>query len=209
MRHLIVTALHRSESFLSQGTKKLVASLKENGNRVEVRDLYKDNFQAILTTDDFERLKMNDLPEDIQREQDFITEADYMWIVFPIWWTSMPAILKGYIDRVFLNGFAYTMNGDRPVGLLKGKKVIIINSMGMSYKEYEESGTFEALKLTIDKGIFEFTGIEVVEHKYFASIMSADEDTRNKYFNELIDFSATFSKGPIKQLEKETKKKVA
>jgi NAD(P)H dehydrogenase (quinone) len=91
-----------------------------------VRDLYGDNFQPVLTTNDFEALQSGNLPADIEREQQNITDANYIWVVFPVWWTNMPAILKGYIDRVFLNGFAYTMKGDQPIGLLHGKKVVII-----------------------------------------------------------------------------------
>jgi NAD(P)H dehydrogenase (quinone) len=136
-------------------------------------------------------LKAGRLPDDISREQEFIRQADYLWFVYPIWWTSMPAILKGYIDRVFLNGFAYQLENDRPIGLLTDKKVIILNSMGMSREEYKLSGMFKAMELTIDKGIFEFTGMKVLAHKYFTSIMSVNEDTRKAYLEEIAELADT------------------
>ena len=97
----------------------------------------------------------------------------------------MPAILKGYIDRVFLSGFAYTMVGNSPQGLLNDKKVVIINSMGQTREEYEEMGMFKAMNRTVDTGIFGFCGMHVICHKYFTTIMSASDEQRMKYFKEI------------------------
>jgi NAD(P)H dehydrogenase (quinone) len=184
---MIITAVHRDESFLSQGTERLIRELESNDQDVVVRNLYDLKFDPVLTTDDFLALKAGSLPADIAREQEYIDASDYIWVVFPIWWTSMPAILKGYIDRVFLSGFAYRMEGDYPKGLLTGKQVIILNSMGMSEDDYDRNGMFKALELTIDKGIFEFSGMDVVAHKYFSSIMSASTEKREAYYDEILN----------------------
>ena len=184
-RHLIIKALHRDESFLSEGTERLIRALITNNEEVEVRDLYNLAFNPILTASDFEAVKSGRTPEDILIEQHHISNSDFIWIVFPIWWASMPAILKGYIDRVFLSGFAYQMEGDYPKGLLTDKDVIILNSMGMSNEDYKNEGMFKALELTMDKGVFEFSGMKVLAHKYFSSIMSADTERRERYFHEI------------------------
>jgi NAD(P)H dehydrogenase (quinone) len=190
-KHLIVISLHRDEGFLTMGVKQLAEKLEACGEQVSTRKLYDQNFNAILSTTDFVAFKKGELPHDIAEEQKYIAQADYLWFVFPVWWTSMPAILKGYIDRVFLNGFAYRLENDTPVGLLTEKKVIILNSMGMSRESYRLSGMFKAMELTIDKGIFEFTGMKVIAHKYFTSIMSVDETTRKSYLNEIIELTDT------------------
>lgn len=184
-RHLIIKAIHRDESFLSRAVNRLIGSLKKNKQNIEIRDLYELKFNPVLTSSDFDAVKENNTPVDILTEQEFITDADYIWVVFPIWWTSMPAILKGYIDRVFLSGFAYRMEKVYPKGLLTDKQVIIINSMGMSHEDYNKGGIFNALELTIDKGIFEFSGMNVLVHKYFSSIMSANQEEREKYYQEI------------------------
>ena len=185
MKHLIVKALHRDESFLAGGTDILFETLRKSGETVYVRDLYHEQFQPVLTQEDFGALNTGRLPSDIALEQEYIKNADILWLVFPVWWSSMPAILKGYIDRVFLSGFAYKMHDERPVGLLTDKKVVILNSMGMSREEYIETGMFDALRLTIDTGIFKFSGMQVIEHKYFTSIMSATHALRRKYLDEI------------------------
>jgi NAD(P)H dehydrogenase (quinone) len=184
-KHLIIKAMHRDESFLSQGVKRLVGVLGKNGQSVEIRDLYDLEFNPVLTSSDFDTVKENNTPVDILTEQEYIIDANYIWVVFPIWWISMPAILKGYIDKVFLSGFAYRMENDYPKGLLIDKRVILINSMGMSHEDYKKDGVFKALELTIDKGIFEFSGMKVLAHKYFSSIMSADNEQKEKYYLEI------------------------
>ena len=184
-KHLIIQSLHRDESFLAKGTDHLLEKLNSLNQDFNLRSLYDIKFNPVLTTNDFQALKSCNLPEDIAKEQEMIKQAEYLWIIFPIWWSGMPAILKGYIDRVFLSGFAYRMKNDSPVGLLTDKKVIILNSMGMSREDYEKSGMYKALALTIDKGIFEFSGMQVVAHRYFTSIMSADEKVRQSYLNEI------------------------
>lgn len=193
MRHLIIKALHRNESFLAEVTEKLTSELTYSGSKVNIRDLYAENFQPVLSRDDFTALKNNRLPEDILREQEYLQNADLLWVIFPIWWTSMPAILKGYIDRIFLSGFAYRMKSDRLEGLLTNKKVIILNSMGMSREEYTNTGMYEALRMTIDKGIFEFTGMQVIDHRYFTSIMSATDKQRKAYLDEVTELARQYA----------------
>ena len=193
MRHLIIKALHRNESFLAEVTEKLTSELTYSGSKVNIRDLYAENFQPVLSRDDFTALKNNRLPEDILREQEYLQNADLLWVIFPIWWTSMPAILKGYIDRIFLSGFAYRMKSDRLEGLLTNKKVIILNSMGMSREEYTNTGMYEALRMTVDKGIFEFTGMQVIDHRYFTSIMSATDKQRKAYLDEVTELARQYA----------------
>ena len=185
MNHLIIHATHRNESFISQAVVVLGKALLAKGENVLLRDLYSINFDPILTVTDFEMTRHGNTPEDIRAEQEYISSADIIWFFYPVWWTGMPAILKGYIDRVFLSGFAYKMAGNNPIGLLRDKKVVIINSMGQTREEYEELGMFEAMKLTTDTGVFGFCGMHVICHKYFTSIMSVNEKQRLKYFKEI------------------------
>ena len=184
-KHLILKALHRDSSFLSEGVERLIGLLKANNQQVEQRDLYDLHFDPVLTASDFEAAKAGNIPPDIAAEQNHIRNSDLLWFVYPVWWAGMPAILKGYIDRVFSSGFAYTMEDDKPKGLLVNKQAIILNSMGMSYEDYKESGMFGALDLTMDQGIFAFSGIQVLEHKYFSSIMSSGREEREKYYREI------------------------
>ncbi len=115
MNHLIIHATHRNESFISQAVDVLKETLLARGENVLLRDLYSINFDPVLTVTDFELARHGNTPDDIRKEQEYIAAADIVWIFYPVWWTGMPAILKGYFDRVFLSGFAYKMAGNNPL----------------------------------------------------------------------------------------------
>ncbi|WML34607.1 NAD(P)H-dependent oxidoreductase [Clostridium sp. OS1-26] len=101
MNHLIIYAHPSSASFSNAILEKVKECSMKKGCKTEVRDLYSIGFDPILRAVDFEGLCGGNTPEDIKREQNYIEWADLITFIYPIWWTGMPAILKGYIDRVF------------------------------------------------------------------------------------------------------------
>ncbi|MGC6583380.1 NAD(P)H-dependent oxidoreductase [Paenibacillus sp. Dod16] len=78
------------------------------------------------------------LEPDLQKAQELISWADHLVFVYPNWWGGMPALLKGFIDRVFLPGFAfkYRKNSPLPEQLLKGKTARLIVTMDSPYVYY-------------------------------------------------------------------------
>ncbi|MCM3791392.1 NAD(P)H-dependent oxidoreductase [Domibacillus indicus] len=176
MKHLIVYAHPHKESLNHAILKTTVEALKKNGHEVAVRDLYALDFQPVLKPEDTEAMKAGRTPQDIKTEQEFIAEADAITFIYPIWWTGLPAILKGYVDRVFSYGFAYAAGEQGIVKMLTGKKGFIINTHGTPSEVYDEMGMTAGMKVTSDTGIFEFTGIEPAGHLFFGSIgyLSAD-----------------------------------
>lgn len=180
MNHLIIYANHSHTSFNHAILNELHEKISLQGSDIKVRDLYDMNFQPVLTNAEINDLHSGIVMSDVAVEQDYIRWADVIHFIYPIWWTGMPAILKGYIDRVFSYGFAYLSGKDGAIGLLKGKKVFVYNTLGQSKEEYEKE-MFHALNLTSDTGIFNFCGMEVVEHLYFPSIMRVTDEVRRKY----------------------------
>ena len=163
----------------------ILESLLESGEEVEVRDLYQINFNPVISLEDMQGQRMGKVAADIQTEQDFITWADRIIFVYPIWWTGMPAIMKGYIDRVFSYGFAYRYDQGVQKGLLTGKKAIIVNSHGKSNAEYEAIGMDKALELTSDTGIFIYSGLEIQKHFYFDKADRATSENIADWGNQL------------------------
>lgn len=190
MNHLIIYANHNDGSFNHAVRDNLEKGFSEMGHSVRVRDLYAMQFNPVLTTDDFKKLHAGQLPNEILEEQQHITWADVITIVHPVWWTGFPAILKGYIDRVFLYGFAYKMGAKGAEGLLNGKKVLIFSSTGQP-KEAYENGMYQAMNMTTNTGIFEFCGMEVIEHVYFPSVLSVSDDTRALYIESAVNLIKT------------------
>lgn len=186
IKHLIVLA-HPDPRSLSAAYKEEIVRLTEDtGNEAVVRDLYNIGFHPLLSAEDFTAFRKGEVPGEIKLEQDYIQCADLITFIYPIWWAGMPAILKGYIDRVFSRGFAYDITGMGEVRkLLSGKKVIILNNFGMPFEEYEKSGMLEALRKTSDAGIFQFCGMEVEAHHFFGHLANSSKEERAGHIRTL------------------------
>ncbi|CAM4077472.1 NAD(P)H-dependent oxidoreductase [Zobellia nedashkovskayae] len=167
MKHLIIYA-HPNVASLNFHLKQTVAqTLEQQNHEVVIRDLYNLNFNPILSLKDMSGQRKGEVSKDVKKEQEYISWAEHITLIYPIWWTGMPAIMKGYIDRVFSYGFAYRYDAGIQKGLLKGKQTTIINTHGKSQAEYESIGMDKALSLTSDTGVFEYCGLEIEQHFFF------------------------------------------
>ncbi|HNQ68615.1 MAG TPA: NAD(P)H-dependent oxidoreductase [Bacteroidales bacterium] len=184
MRALIIYANYKEPSFTSSIRDEIAETFHNNGHEVVVRDLYEIKFNPVLSKKDLESIANEVHPIDIMNEQKFIQWADIICFVYPIWWSGMPAILKGYIERVFVMGYAFEFKGDEVIPLLKNKKVAIFNTTS-SKNVYKNDKSLEALNIITQDCIFGFCGMEVVEHKYFKAIIDASEKEKSKIFDEV------------------------
>ena len=167
MKHLIIYAHPNPQSLNSHFKQTLAEHLWDKGHEVVIRDLCELNFNPILSLEDMQGQRLGKVSNDVKHEQEFISWAEHITFIYPIWWTGMPAIMKGFIDRVFSYGFAYRYDQGVQKGLLKGKQTTVINTHGKSKAEYEEIGMDKALSLTSDKGIFTYCGLEINQHFFF------------------------------------------
>lgn len=166
MKHLIIYAHPNSNSLNSHLKNVLVQHLEAGNHEVVVRDLYLLGFNPVLSLEDMAGQRNGIVADDVKQEQEFIRWADCITFIHPIWWTGLPAIMKGFIDRVFSYGFAYRYDNGIQKGLLTGKQAVIINTHGKSKAEYEAIGMDKALLLTSDKGIYSYSGLEIVQHSF-------------------------------------------
>lgn len=167
MRHLIIYAHPNENSLNHHLLNTVIETLQFRNEEVVVRDLYTLGFDPVLSLDDMQGQRMGKVSDDVKAEQEYISWAEQITFIYPIWWTGLPAMMKGYIDRVFSYGFAYRYDQGIQKGLLKGKKTVIINTHGKSYEEYEKTGMDKALTLTSDNGIFIYSGLEIIRHLFF------------------------------------------
>lgn len=188
MNSLIIYAHPNKESFTNFLSKELENTLKESGNSVKVRDLYELNFDPVLSQKDFETLNSGNVPEDIKTEHEYITWADTIFFVFPTWWESMPAIMRGYIDRVFSYGFAYGSGESGTIGLLTGKKGVFIQGAGASKEAFETTGLRNAIDIVHNTGILKFCGIEPAGHLIFNSVSFVSDEERIQMVEEMKTF---------------------
>lgn len=185
MKHLVVYAHPNPASFNHGILETVTQTLQKAGHEVRVRDLYTLNFQPVLSGVDFGAYQQGTVPADVKVEQEHITWADAVTFVYPVWWAGLPAILKGYVDRVFTHGFAYSVTSQGMAKLLTGKKGYLIATQGNPKEYYDAIGMTTAMEKTTDTGIFDFSGIETVEQIFFPSVPSVDDATRKGYLEQV------------------------
>ena len=137
-------------------------------------------------------------PKDVVREQDRVRAADGLAFIAPVYWLGFPAILKGWIERVFTYGFAYRLTpagwqgevGGR-IPLLHHKKALLISTTFFNQADYEH-GLKDAMELLIDSWGFRYPGIHSVEHTYFWAVNAVGPETRQGYLAEACRLGRTF-----------------
>jgi Putative NADPH-quinone reductase (modulator of drug activity B) len=185
MRCFVIYAHLNPFSFNHAIKEEVERLLKELGHEVKVSDLYEMDFKAVLKPEDINLMYSGTTAADVKAEQEKITWAERLILVYPIWWTGFPAILKGYIDRVFSYGFAYSFDEKGRIQLLKGKKALLISTHGQPEAVYHDR-MYTSLRDTQDVGVFEFCGI-AAQHVFFSGVMNSPDELRQDYLNSLKD----------------------
>ena len=126
MKILYIYAHPNSNAFNSLLKHEGCSQLIDLNHEVILSDLYELNFNAISNCNNYKHTISDELTEDIQKEIEKINWAEHIIFQFPLWWFSMPAMLKGWFDRVLIKGFAYDNNSIFQTGLLKGKTASLV-----------------------------------------------------------------------------------
>ena len=187
MKHLAVFSHPNPKSFNRAILDAFVAAVQERGDEVRVRDLYALAFQPVLKASDLVGAAAGRVAEEVRAEQEHVAWADLITFIYPLWWGGMPAIAKGYVDRVFSEGFAYAFDEKGLTRLLTGKKALTITTLGDTVENYRAQGFFDAMNTLMDGILFDFAGIEAIEHKYFGSVPLATDDERKRMLDDVRD----------------------
>ena len=203
--NIFIVYCHPEPKSLNGALKDLaVRTLKENGHQIKISDLYGMKFKATLDRDDFlqmqnpERLmpvieqfnasKTNSFARDIKEEMKKIEWADLIIFQFPIWYETMPALLKAWFERILAHGFAHNMLEGKinQQGFLKGKKAMLSFTSGSDkesfYKEIEGEDKTNLLP-PISKAL-RFTGLEMIDAFAVFNAMPLSEEDAEKSFDE-------------------------
>jgi NAD(P)H dehydrogenase (quinone) len=148
-----------------------------------------------------ERLRRR-VPRDVRVQQEKVARADALAFIAPVWFVGFPAMLKGWIERVFTLGFAFSLTsagwrgdiaGRRP--LLRHEKALIISTTCFDEAAYR-GGLGEAMRLLVDEFSLRFPGVQQVEHVYFYAVTMADEATRRRYLQRAYQLGREFEVRP-------------
>jgi len=129
-KYLIVYAHPSHDGHCGYLLKKVSDTLAQKGADSSLIDLYALNYDPVLKNDELYSAGRKEIDLQNQNFQEQIKKADFLLFIYPTWWQNLPAILKGFLDRVFTGGFGFIYKNGLPVGLLKGKKAAAFTSSG-------------------------------------------------------------------------------
>ncbi len=107
--------------------EEITATLDKKGEEYKVLDLYHMKYDPVLHEEELEKQVISNENKQIQK---LIHDTEKLIFIYPIWWGTVPALLKGFIDKIFTAGFAFKYVNGRPMGLLKGKKAAVFITSG-------------------------------------------------------------------------------
>lgn len=143
---------------------------RTSGYTIDVLDLHREGFDPRFTAEDHAHFWGAHVPADIAAMHRRVEAADRLAFIFPVYWWSMPALMKGWIERVFTGGWAYQYGrgvqdrGKEPLnGLLPSVPTALLGIGGSKYTTYNKYGYDVAMRTQLDVGIFAYCGIRDVE----------------------------------------------
>lgn len=160
--------------------------LQSAGHEVMYHDLYEEGFDPLLKT--VEIPETGRINQQIEEHCNDLSSADGIVIVHPNWWGQPPAIIKGWIDRVFRPGIAYRFDeGDSgegiPVGLLKASAAIVINTSNTQAAR-ELSAFGDPLEAIWRRCIFDLCGVRNFHRRMFCVVVTSTTDQRLAWIDE-------------------------
>lgn len=170
MKILVVVAHARRDALTWQVAQAFIAAAQARGHEAEVADLVGEHFDPVLRpADEPDWNDPNKVYSDaVRHEMARVERNEATVMVFPVWWWSMPAILKGWIDRVWNHGWAY---GGRNY---PHQRVLMLAIAGNGHEAYRKRGYDAAMTTQLLTGTLEYCGVEQGElHLLYGAIEAA------------------------------------
>lgn len=134
MKNILIIYAHPGpagqHAYFLETVKHILETKKSENLNYEILDLYALDYEPRLKNNELYSAGNREIGADTENFQTKIKAASALLFIYPTWWQNVPAILKGFLDKTFVSGFAYRYEGSLPVGLLKGKKAAAFTATG-------------------------------------------------------------------------------
>lgn len=182
--HLVIYAHPGTKGHNSFTLKKVKEELGEKDKGYETIDLYEEGYDPVLKKEEHYTAGNREVSEKTKEYQQKIKAHDKLIFIYPVWWGSMPAILKGFFDRVLTPGFGYSFKGDYflkrfgwPKKLFREKKAAVFMTAGSSRWAYFLTGN--PPKRIIKQFTLGFCGIKTKVYQVY-NCQELDDKKRKK-----------------------------
>ena len=172
MKHAVVVAHPSQSSFNLAVANAYCDAVTQRGHTPILRDLYRMGFDPCLRDDEIPRPRGFKPGDAVVAERSTIAEAEVFAFIYPLWFNTPPAILKGYIERVFGMGFGYgPIHEGGNTQLLKGRRMISFSSSGAPTAWVKEEGAWSAIRNLFDDHVADVCGLICLDHVHFGDIL--------------------------------------
>lgn len=171
MKHAIIVAHPNAESLTCSIARAYAEAVEGLGQEALVRDLYRMGFDPCLKAGEIPGPAEARFGADVAAERKALSECAVFAFVYPLWFNAPPAILKGYVDRVFSMGFGYepALHGADP--LLTGRKLISFTTSGAPEAWVRDTGAMSALTTLFDAHVAAVCGLTLVDHVHTGGVV--------------------------------------
>ena len=196
--HIYIVFCHPSKkSFTFSVLESFIAGLREAGHTFEIGDLYEMGFKSDMDLDQYGRETSFDpslpVPADVAAEQAKIAKADALAFIYPVWWSDCPAKLKGWFDRVWTMGYAYSYaNGSHTAPGIGIAKALVICPAGHPVEHLEEIGIAQSMRCVMLNDRLRGVGIKDVEMEILGGMVSQDPQVRERNLHRAYELGRTF-----------------
>ena len=170
MQHAVIFCHPRANSFTASVADAYAQAVTSLGQKVVKRDLYGMGFDPCLKSQEMPFSSDFQPGNDVAEERRILADCDVFALVYPLWLNAPPAMLKGYLERVFGFGFAYGENGHSYLPRLKGRSLISFSSSGAPTTWVEQGGAMTAIRTLFDRYFAELCGLTMLDHVHFGSV---------------------------------------
>ncbi|MCM3212631.1 NAD(P)H-dependent oxidoreductase [Bacillus licheniformis] len=194
MQTAVIYAHPNPNSFNGAILNQVIKALEDGKHFYDVIDLYRDRFDPVLLFD--EKKRRSDMKHDPETAEyrRIVKNADHLIFIYPLWWGGMPAIMKGFIDRVFAAGEAYTYQGKLPKGLLKARTASVYYTADAP-SWYLRFWRRDADWVTVKDVMLKFCGVRRVKRLLFAGVKDSSEEKRTQWLDRVYRSIAPADRG--------------
>jgi NAD(P)H dehydrogenase (quinone) len=204
MMNVLLVYAHPEPTSFTAALKNVAAeTLQAAGHGVEISDLYGEGFNPVAGRHDFTAIcnpsrfhyqteqqyahEMAGFAPDIAREQKRFLKADLIIWLFPIWWGGVPAILKGWFERVLAYGFAYSDGRRYDTGFFKNKAGLLCLTTGGTQARFSATGVYGTVDQVLwptQRLMLEYLGLKTLSPFVAYAVPRVDEAAREKYLHD-------------------------
>lgn len=171
MRHAVIIAHPNPKSFTHSVARTYSAAIASQGDESVERDLYAMDFDPCLKREEIPTGEVYQTAPDAVAERLALADIDVFAFFYPWWFNAPPAILKGYVDRIFSTGFGYRPGFGGTEPMLTGRKLITFSSSGAPDRWVQQTGALSNLIAAFDRHLAAVCGLQVVDHVHLGGVV--------------------------------------